>query len=91
VFEIYDADCNLLGRELRAKVHKEGLLHKAAYCFVFDRQRRLLVQRRSLKKKIGPGQWDLSVAEHLSPGETHRAGGRGGAAGRAGGSRLAAA
>jgi hypothetical protein len=75
VFEIYDADCNLVGRELRARVHQQGLLHKATYCFVFDRQDRLLVQRRSLRKKIGPNQWDLSVAEHLAPGETHRAGG----------------
>jgi isopentenyl-diphosphate delta-isomerase len=27
------------------------------------------MQRRSLKKRIGPGQWDLSVAEHLAVGE----------------------
>lgn len=30
----------------------------------------LLIQQRSAKKKIGPNQWDLSVAEHLSAGET---------------------
>lgn len=71
-FDIYDADCNLIGQEKRKKVHAEGILHKAVYCFVFDKQGRLLVQRRSLKKKVGPGQWDLSVAEHLSPGENFR-------------------
>jgi isopentenyldiphosphate isomerase len=38
------------------------------YVFVFDDRGRLLIQRRSDAKKIGPGQWDLSVAEHLSQG-----------------------
>jgi isopentenyldiphosphate isomerase len=41
----------------------------AVYVFVFDKKGRLLIQRRSPNKKIGQGQWDLSVAEHLSQGE----------------------
>lgn len=69
LFEIYDGDGNLLGTELRSVAHKTGLLHKAVYCFVFDKKDRLLIQRRSKDKKIGPHQWDLSVAEHLSPGK----------------------
>ena len=24
------------------------------------------------RKKVGPGQWDLSVAEHLTPGEGYK-------------------
>jgi hypothetical protein len=39
------------------------------YVFVFDTKGRLLIQKRSADKKIGPNQWDLSVAEHLSAGE----------------------
>lgn len=77
LFEIYDESGNLLGTELRGIVHQTGVLHKAVYCFVFDQQGRLLLQRRSKDKKIGPDQWDLSVAEHLSPGanvsNSHRA------------------
>lgn len=47
-----------------------GLLHRAVYVWVFREQDgALLVQRRSAAKKIGAGQWDLSVAEHLQPGE----------------------
>lgn len=56
-------------QELRGEIHRRGLLHRAVYVWVFDDQRRLLLQRRSWDKKIGPGQWDLSAAEHLSPGE----------------------
>jgi hypothetical protein len=69
VFEIVNEQGEVIGLEKRGVVHKTGLLHKAVYCFVFDTQGRLLIQRRSLEKKIGPGQWDLSVAEHLSPGD----------------------
>eukprot|EP00879_Flechtneria_rotunda_P002711 GHRR01002917.1.p1 GENE.GHRR01002917.1~~GHRR01002917.1.p1 ORF type:complete len:204 (+),score=68.94 GHRR01002917.1:336-947(+) len=72
-FDIYDDNGNFLGTEARSIVHTQGLLHKAVYCFVFDKQQRLLIQRRSSKKMIGPNQWDLSVAEHLSPGESFRA------------------
>lgn len=43
------------------------------YVFVFDKKGRLLIQRRSSAKKIGPNQWDLSVAEHLSKGELNTA------------------
>lgn len=25
-----------------------------------------------IRKSVGAGQWDLSVAEHLTPGETYR-------------------
>lgn len=68
LFDIYDVDCNHIGTEKRAIVHAKGLLHKAVYCFVFNPEGQLLIQKRSDKKKIGNGQWDLSVAEHLQPG-----------------------
>lgn len=50
---------------------RAGLLHRAVYVWVFNSEGALLVQRRSPAKRIGPGQWDLSVAEHLQPGETY--------------------
>ncbi|GBF92961.1 NUDIX hydrolase [Raphidocelis subcapitata] len=78
VLEIVDDACTVIGRELRGEVHRLGLLHRAVYVWVFDPSGRLLLQRRSWDKKIGPGQWDLSAAEHLSVGETfHQAAERG--------------
>jgi ADP-ribose pyrophosphatase YjhB (NUDIX family) len=44
------------------------------YCWVFAPDGSLLVQRRSPHKKIGARQLDLSVAEHLQPGEGFRQG-----------------
>ncbi|KAL4448132.1 hypothetical protein ABPG75_005351 [Micractinium tetrahymenae] len=69
-FDLVDEQDRVIGRELRSVVHRKGLLHRAVYVWVFRPDGRLLIQRRSAAKKIGPGQWDLSVAEHLQPGES---------------------
>jgi len=36
---------------------------------VFDGKGRLLLQKRSRKKDLGPGLWDVSVGGHVRPGE----------------------
>ena len=71
VFELVDQQDNVIGREYRGVVHKSGLLHRAVYAWVFNPAGELLIQRRNPLKKIGANQWDLSVAEHLQPGETY--------------------
>eukprot|EP00195_Chlamydomonas_chlamydogama_P005946 CAMPEP_0202906898 /NCGR_PEP_ID=MMETSP1392-20130828/40640_1 /ASSEMBLY_ACC=CAM_ASM_000868 /TAXON_ID=225041 /ORGANISM="Chlamydomonas chlamydogama, Strain SAG 11-48b" /LENGTH=196 /DNA_ID=CAMNT_0049595581 /DNA_START=47 /DNA_END=634 /DNA_ORIENTATION=+ len=73
LFAILDSEGHDLGiTEYRHIVHAKGLYHRAVYCFVFNSKKELLIQRRSWKKKVGPSQWDLSVAEHLQPGESYR-------------------
>ncbi|KAF8072466.1 ypel3 [Scenedesmus sp. PABB004] len=72
LFEVVDADGMPLRVVRRAEVHAAGLLHRAVYVWLFDRAGRLLLQRRAPEKKIGGGQWDLSVAEHLAVGESFR-------------------
>jgi isopentenyl-diphosphate Delta-isomerase len=72
IFELVNDADEVIGTERRGEVHRRGLLHRAVYCWVFNSTGELLVQQRNPKKKIGPGQWDLSVAEHLQPGETYK-------------------
>lgn len=74
VFDTYTEDGVPLGQELRKICHARGIWHRAVYCFVFNGAGSLLMQRRSEAKKIGARQWDLSVAEHLSPGEGFKQG-----------------
>lgn len=74
LFETYTEDGRPLGLELRRICHAKGIWHRAVYCFLFNSAGELLLQRRSVAKKVGPGQWDLSVAEHLAPGESFRQG-----------------
>jgi isopentenyl-diphosphate delta-isomerase type 1 len=70
-FEIYGEDGKLLGTAPRSQVHREGLWHRAANVFLFRSDGRLLIQRRQLTRDVWPGAWDLSVAEHLQPGESY--------------------
>ncbi|CAK0780448.1 hypothetical protein CVIRNUC_005057 [Coccomyxa viridis] len=71
LFDVVNDSNQKIGQEKRSIVHAKGLKHRAVYCFVFSEQGKLLMQQRSPKKKIGPLQWDLSVAEHLQPGESY--------------------
>jgi isopentenyl-diphosphate delta-isomerase type 1 len=74
LFETFDAEGNVVGIAPRSRVHREGLWHRAANVFLFRSDGRLLIQRRQWSKDVCPGAWDLSVAEHLKPGETYAEG-----------------
>lgn len=50
--------------------HRDGDWHRAAHLWIVTPDRRVLLQRRSWKKENWPGLWDVSVAGHLSAGET---------------------
>ena len=73
IFEIFDRQGRLLGTALRSQAHRQGLWHKAVNVFLCDAANRLWLQRRSLTKDVCGGAWDLTVAEHLKPGETYLA------------------
>ncbi len=70
-FQTYDENGAFLELVPRTVVHREGLWHRAVNVFLFRRDGRLLIQRRSPDKDVCPGVWDLSVAEHLMPGEEY--------------------
>ena len=72
MFEIVNEGNVVVGQEYRGIVHRKGLLHRAVYCWVFNKEGLVLLQKRSPLKSIGPSQWDLSLAEHLQPGESFR-------------------
>ncbi len=71
VFETFDAAGAPTGTAPRSRVHREGLWHRAANVLLFRSDGRLIVQQRGGDKDVCPGAWDLSVAEHLQPGETY--------------------
>lgn len=76
-FEIVDADDQVIGMALRSECHgNPQLIHRVAHVLVFDRQGRLLLQKRSMNKDVQPGKWDTSVGGHLDPGESYEAAAR---------------
>jgi isopentenyldiphosphate isomerase len=70
-FETYDDDGQPLGLAPRSRVHALGLWHRSTHVLLFADAGVLIVQRRAADKDLCPGRWDLSVGEHLKPGEDH--------------------
>jgi isopentenyl-diphosphate delta-isomerase type 1 len=76
-FEIVDANDAVIGTARRSECHgNPQLIHRVAHVLVFDRQGRLLLQKRSMNKDVQPGKWDTSVGGHLDLGETYEAAAR---------------
>jgi len=73
---IYDENLNVLGSELRSKIHKEGLLHQVVHCWIIselDGEKWIYFQQRSYEKKDFPGLYDISAAGHLNIGKDPKA------------------
>ena len=71
LIDVLDEDGNKTGIiETRKKVHQEGLYHRIVVIAIIDKNGNLLMQQRSIKKKTNPEKWDISVAGHVSSGQT---------------------
>ncbi len=68
-FDVFDEDGVHIGRAPRSEVHRRGLWHKAVNVLLFASDGRLYLQRRAASKDVWPDAWDVSVGEHLQPGE----------------------
>jgi len=72
-FDVVNERDEVVGRETRREVHARGLWHRAVHTLVFDRDGRVLLQKRSLLKDLSPGLWDSSCSGHLDAGEDYDA------------------
>ena len=70
LFETFDDEDRPLGLMKRCDVHRLGIWHRSVSVFLFNSNGDLHLQRRSPTKDVAPGLWDVSVAEHLIPGES---------------------
>jgi len=69
--ETYNDRNQPTGLVARDRVHQFGLWHRAVNVFLFRTDGRLITQLRHASKDVWPGTWDLSVSEHLTPGESY--------------------
>lgn len=53
----------------REEAHKTGKWHRAIIVAIVNGENKVLIQKRSAKKKKRPGMWDISVAGHVSAGQ----------------------
>jgi len=70
MLETLDASGQPAGLYPRGVVHRSGLWHRSVNVILLTPDDEMILQQRSHLKDVCPGAWDLSVAEHLQPGES---------------------
>lgn len=55
---------------LKDEAHQKGWFHPTVHVWFYTTTPALLLQKRSLTKQTFPGFWDVSVAGHVSAGES---------------------
>lgn len=70
-FQTYDEDGATLDLVERAQVHRLGLWHRSTIVCLFHPDGRMYVQRRAACKDLYENLLDLSLGEHLIPGESY--------------------
>ncbi len=73
IFDVCDADDNVIGQATRAHVHAHGLLHRAVHMWVFRSDGRMLLHFRSATKDEYPHCYTSSASGHVDAGETYDA------------------
>ena len=54
---------------LKSEAHKNGWFHATVHIWLFTKDKKILLQKRAITKKVFPGLWDISVAGHIAAGE----------------------
>ncbi len=61
---LVDKNDNVLGTMEKMQAHVKGVLHRAFSVFVFDKEGKLMLQRRALTKYHSPGLWTNTCCSH---------------------------
>ena len=76
LIDIVDEQGSVTGEVIEKKsAHKLGKWHITAHVWIYNSKGELMLQRRSYNKDTFPGLWDISVAGHISAGESPAIGG----------------
>ena len=68
---ILDKDGKLTGEiKLKSEAHRLGLFHSSVHIWFYTEDGEILIQKRADFKDTFPNLWDVSVAGHISAGET---------------------
>ena len=69
LLDIVNDEDIVTGQEMRSTVHQLGLQHRGVHVFLFTRDGKMLVQKRSADRAASPSALDCSVSEHVKAGE----------------------
>ena len=69
--EILNEDDSFSGKSiLKSEAHKNGVYHASTHIWLCNNNNQVLIQKRAANKDSFPDLWDISVAGHISFGET---------------------
>ncbi|WP_437187221.1 NUDIX hydrolase [Planctomicrobium sp. SH668] len=71
MFDVCDAEDNVIGQLSRAAVHAQNLLHRAVHIWIWNSNGELLLQLRSSTKDQYPSCYTSSASGHLDAGEDY--------------------
>lgn len=72
LFIVVDKNDNILGYRTRYDCHHDkSFIHRTVGAVVFDDKGRVLLQKRSSTKDMGPGLWGISCAGHVRKGQEY--------------------
>ena len=74
IWDIYDENRNKTGRTCERGGLGEGEYHLSVHICIFDREGRMLIQKRADCKRDWPSLWDISAAGAVVVGENTREG-----------------
>ncbi|WP_408035533.1 NUDIX hydrolase [Tenacibaculum aestuarii] len=70
LIDIVDENGNYTGKTcLKSEAHTHGYFHPTIHVWLYTSNKKILLQKRALSKKVFPGLWDISVAGHIAAGE----------------------
>ncbi|MEI6533252.1 MAG: NUDIX domain-containing protein [Candidatus Roizmanbacteria bacterium] len=71
MFDVLDENGKPTGQiKSRTDVHHDGNWHKSIFICIINSKNEILIQKRSKNKDFNPNMWDISVAGHVSTGDT---------------------
>ena len=60
---VVDENNQPLKPQLRSSAHKNGLWHRTTGIWVINKSKKVLCQKRSLKKDLNPGIWEAFLVD----------------------------
>ncbi|MFP4001891.1 MAG: NUDIX hydrolase [Thermoplasmata archaeon] len=63
--DIVNEDDEVIDVKSRKEAHDKGLRHRSVMFFVFNREGKLLMTRRSEDKRFFPGHWSIVLGGHV--------------------------
>ncbi|MCF6202177.1 MAG: NUDIX domain-containing protein [Methylococcaceae bacterium] len=72
LLSVVDKNDQVIDTLPRHIIHGSGLMHRAVHILIFNTNKKLFLQKRSIKKDLNKGLWDTSAAGHVDAGEKYK-------------------